>query len=246
MLTIITVVKDDVDGLESTLRSTKGLRAQSRVGQIVVDSSAEPLREKIQSLTLRESNVDYLWQPPSGISAAFNLGLSAAKSDWVWFLNSRDEMHPSVDPLIFLNILSSSKAEVIIFELEFMQSRTRYVHPPMWALWPPVLFWVPHPATVVKRHLFEKYGRFKEEFRIAMDGEMWYRLFSQNVVVDMLSIPLTMYDEGGLSRRQKTETAKEGMKIIRRYLPMMVRMWINNGKSICTAFKEFYKASRTR
>jgi len=245
-LDIITITKDDPGGIAATIYSTRKIRAYSGVRQIIVDGSSEPVQKLIQELLLGEDNIDYIWQKPCGIAAAFNQGLHIAKAEWVWFLNSKDEFHPNIDPLILLNILSSSKADAIIFELEFMQSRTRYVHPPMWALWPPVLFWVPHPATVVKRHLFEKYGRFKEEFKIAMDGEMWFRLFSQNVVVDMLSMPLTMYDEGGLSRRQKTETAREGIKIIRRYLPIMVRIWINNGKSICTAFRKFYKTSRAR
>lgn len=246
ILNIVTVTKDDLEGLAATIRSTRQLRAHPGVRQIIVDGSSAPIQNKVQDLLADEDNVDYLWQEANGIASAFNLGLREANGEWVWFLNGKDEVHPKLDPSIFMKILGASNGKILIYELEFMQSGLRYSHPPITALWPPVMFWVPHPATLIKRELFEKYGYFKEIFKIAMDGEIWFRFLSKDIVVDMLSMPIALYDEGGLSHSQSRETARESIRIIMSYFPMMLKMWMKNVISIITALRIFYRAMSSK
>lgn len=246
ILDIITVTKDDFAGISSTVQSTLELRVGNEIRQIIVDSSNKEIREKIQQLIKTEQNIQYIWQEPSGIARAFNLGLSASKAEWVWFLNGRDEVHPDLDPQNFLQILKASKADAMIFELERMQSRTRYKHPPLWAVWPPVFFWTPHPATIVRRPVFTRYGVFNEKFKIAMDGEIWFRFFSQSdVIVDLLSFPIALYDESGMSSTQRKKTAKEGVKIILSNLRILLKIWLISGIKIFAALKHFYKESKS-
>ena len=246
MLDIITVTKDDFDGVVSTINSTQNLRAGNEIGQIIVDSSGEKTQEKIKELIKAGQSIEYVWQEPSGIARAFNRGLTASRAEWVWFLNGRDEVHPDLDPHNFLHTLKASKADAIIFELERMQSRTRYKHPPLWAVWPPVFFWIPHPATIVRRQLFEQYGLFNEKFKIAMDGEIWFRFFSKkDVIVDLLSLPIALYDESGMSSTQRRKTAREGVKIILSNLRMLLKIWFISGIKIFAALKHFHKESRS-
>ena len=246
ILEIITVTKDDFAGVSSTVQSTLKLRVGNEIGQIIVDSSNKEIRDKIRELINAEHNIEYIWQEPSGIARAFNLGLSASKAEWVWFLNGRDEVHPDLDPQNFLHILKASKADAMIFELERMQSRTRYKHPPLWAVWPPVFFWTPHPATIVRRQLFARYGVFNEKFKIAMDGEIWFRFFSKSdVIVDLLSLPIALYDESGMSSTQRKKTAKEGVKIILSNLRILLKIWFISGIKIFAALKHFHKESRS-
>lgn len=244
VLNIITITKDDFDGVCSTISSTRDLRECFNVQQIVIDSSSEPTATKIKEFISQEKNIRYLWYPTLGISPAFNKGLDSVDADWVWFLNGRDEVCTDLKPAMFLDILSSSFADVLIFELIYMQSRARYVHPPIWKLWPPVQFWVPHPATIIRTDMFKKYGRFSEKYRIAMDGELWFRFFSKGALVDMLSIPVSCYDEGGMSRTQAGQTAREGKQIIAENFFILVRLWLLNGWSICRMWWHFHKRSR--
>lgn len=228
-LDIITITRDDADGAIATLRSTERLRGNPGVRQIIVDGSGAPQKEKIEAFARGQANVEYIWQQPAGISNAFNAGLKASRADWVWFINGKDELHPDADIQLLLQILRTTKAEALICEIEFMQTGRRSSHPPLWKQWPP-LYWLPHPATILKRELFERFGQFSDRFRIGMDGELWLRFFSEQVVVDMLSIPITRYDVQGLSSRTPVkETVREVDRMVVDHLPVLFRIWLRQG-----------------
>jgi glycosyltransferase involved in cell wall biosynthesis len=238
-LDIITVTKEDLEGVVSTIQSTRTVRSAYPVRQIVVDSSETDKREKLKEFIRDEQNIDYIWQEPSGIAAAFNLALSKSKADWVWFLNGGDRIHYDIDPEKLLYILTKSSADTIIFQIELMQSHTIIKHPPLWAAWPPVSSWIPHPGTIIRRLLFEKYGLFREEYKVSMDFEIWLRFFSKNVVVDMISLPIALYDESGVSTIGLSCSAKETLKIIRLKLPILIQKWLGNGFMILSETKRY-------
>ncbi|MBI5429903.1 MAG: glycosyltransferase [Nitrosomonadales bacterium] len=228
ILDIITVTKDDPEGVAATIYSTRKLRACPGIRQIIIDSSSEPVSGKVKELALSEHGVEYIWQSPCGISAAFNLGVSTAKAEWVWFLNGRDEAHPDLDGQFFLQILNSSQAGVIIFQQELMQSRTCLKHPPLWALWPP-MYWLPHPATLIRNQLFKEHGAFDENYKIAMDADLWMRLSRKDVGIDLFSMPVVLYDQNGMSSTNLAVVKKEAQRIVSVNMDLLVTVWVNNG-----------------
>jgi hypothetical protein len=237
-LHIITVTKDDPDGVAATLRSSRKLRQHPGVLQTIVDGSSEPVRTQVQGMIPAEENVAYLWRDPDGIAAAFNHGINSADSEWVWFVNGRDEVHPDLDPGFLLRILEVTRSEVLMCEIEYLQSGARFSHPPLWALWPP-LYWVPHPATVMRSRLFSRYGLFDERYRIAMDGELWVRFFAKNLPVDMLSIPLCRYDQEGVSSSDRVNVEREADRIILGNFALLFRLWITRGRFLLTAVRRY-------
>jgi glycosyltransferase involved in cell wall biosynthesis len=236
LLNIITVTKDDFDGLKRTIESTDKLRETDRIMQIVVDSSSVS-KEKIESFLKGKKNLKYLWQKPSGISAAFNLGLRNSLSEWVWFLNGGDELHEDLDPALFLNILIKNDSDAIIFQVNNVQSNKIYRHPELWAVWPPVLSWIPHPSTVTRRFLYDRFGYFDESYRIAMDYEFWIRCFAGNVVVDLVSMPVSKFDQSGISSGDNKLIKAEVRRIIRRYFWLLMKKWFGHGLIIAKSIK---------
>ncbi len=237
-LEIITITKDDLEGVAATILSTKKLRACPGVRQIIIDGSEEYLQKRVMELLIEEENIDYIPQESSGIAHAFNQGINSSHADWLWFLNGRDEIHPDLDELFFLQLLNTSQAEVIICEIEYMQTKLRCNHPSLWALWPP-LYWMPHPATLIKRRLFDKYGSYSQEFKIAMDGDLWIRFFTKNIVVDMLSIPISLYDNNGISSTDVSLVLKEADKIIIKNYPLLFKVWVQQGSYLIKAIKRY-------
>jgi glycosyltransferase involved in cell wall biosynthesis len=244
LLEIITVTKDDLEGITGTVKSTRTLREEHGVKQFVIDSSGEGTREKVEELASGEQNVEYTWHEPKGIAYAFNRGLIMSNAKWVWCLNGGDRVHYEVDFDKLLYILHASGADAVIFGFERMQSGLKLYHPPMWRLWPPVGLWIHHSATIVHRELFEKYGLFKEEYRIAMDTEAWLRFFSKDVVVDMISIPISVFDEYGISSTQVGPTFREAKRIIKSYSWMLFKGWLLSGKRIYDEWRYYSKNAK--
>jgi glycosyltransferase involved in cell wall biosynthesis len=236
-LDIITVTKDDLEGVVRSIFSTRKLRACAGVRQIIIDSSRDSASNAIKEALVSEQNIEYFWQEPGGIASAFNLGISQSSANWLWFLNGGDAVHPDLAENVLLQILNSTHAGIVIFELEYMQSRSRPGHPPLWALWPPMYGnWLPHPATIISAKLFEQYGVFDTSYKIAMDADWWMRVLSKNVAVDMLSIPIVLYDQFGVSSTNLVVTGKEAERIISDNIRMLVRMWLARGVHLFTAF----------
>jgi len=244
ILNIITVTKDDIEGLKKTIKSTKNIREEYDVCQIIIDSSTSENKDKIINYLQNEKNIQYYWQKPSGIAAAFNFGLKNAEADWVWFLNGGDEVHDSLDSEFFLNLLSRSSSDTIIFQIESVPSSLVPRHPQMWASWPPLLSWIPHPSTITKRYLYNRYGMFNESLNIAIDYEYWIRCFSQDVIVDLISIPIAKFDQTGSSFGSNRPTKTEVRKIIIKYMWLILKKWFVNGLILLRALKATYRVKR--
>ena len=87
-LTIVTVVRDDLAGLQRTLSSISASGAAD-VQVIVVDSSSD--RESVAATCAGIADVH--WVEPEGIYPAMNIGLSLAEGHYVQFLNAGDMLH---------------------------------------------------------------------------------------------------------------------------------------------------------
>jgi glycosyltransferase involved in cell wall biosynthesis len=236
ILSILTITRDDFEGVAATVRSTRKMRTYEGVRQIVIDGSIESVSQRVRQLTADEQHIDYVWQEPCGIAQAFNLGISQVSDGFIWFLNGRDEVHPDLDIPLFMNLLCSSKVDILIFELEFMGSRLAYKRPPLWSLWPPI-FWMPHPATIIRRKLFDTYGCFRQDFKIAMDGELWIRLLSNDIGVDMISIPISLYDQNGISSTDPSKMFLEIDRVIKGNFRLLFKIWLKQGLYLYQALK---------
>lgn len=237
-LDIVTITKDDLEGIAATIQSTRKIRGSAGVKQIIIDGSGEQVQEEVQGLLIDEENIEYYWQEPNGIAHALNHGISRSNSEWIWFLNGRDEVYPDLDTDLLLRLLGASKSDVIICELESMQSGLLQRHPPLWALWPP-LYWVPHPSTLIRRDLFCKYGSFNQEYKIAMDGELWVRFFAKDIQIDMLSIPISLFDQNGVSSTDSKNVIREGDKIVINNFGLLFKLWFTRGFYFFTSLRRY-------
>jgi hypothetical protein len=241
MLEIISITKDDMKGILCTVHSTRVLREQYSVKQIVIDSSSDAISSTIRSSLAEEKNIEYVWQEPLGISYAFNLGLKLSNAKWLWFLNGGDEIHPDLDTKLLISLLESSTADAIIFELEFVDRISR--RPPLYALWPPVANWIPHPSTLLRRDTLNEVGGFDNTYKIAMDGELWIRLFGKGARPDLISLPLTKFASGGVSESQE-KTAIEVEKLIRLHARLLLKRWLQQGIDTLRAWNHFRRLSK--
>jgi glycosyltransferase involved in cell wall biosynthesis len=244
MLTIVTVTKNDLIGIQRNLNSTTLLRQFPDIQQIVIDSSDNEIHQQLMDYIKNETNLQLYHQDPQGIAKAFNYGIDLAPDGWLWFLNGGDEIHPELDLDLFTKILKASTSDIIIFPIDFFnlennQKICSSKLPSLLELWPPIYNWITHPGTLIQKKCLVECGKFREEYQIAMDSDLWFRLFAKNYNTDLLSIKIAKFYSGGLSSNIP-EAYKEISVIIKIHLFSIVKSLI---KKIIDTFNIliFYK-----
>ncbi len=241
LLSIVTVTKNDFEGVQKTLSSTKALRQNPLIEQLIIDSSDSEVAEKIEALSVSESGVRYIYQPPQGISPAFNLGISEALGQWFWCLNGGDELHEMCPLPLLESLMQNSLADALIFEMESIKGISQ--RPAFFTLWPPVFNWVPHPSTLIRTTTIASLGGFREDFKIAMDVELWLRLLSSPARIDLISIPLARFAPGGLSS-QTPKTAAEIRKAMWLHKHLLWKCFFESGHKVYRAWRHFGRRAR--
>ena len=239
MLDIISITKDDPKGIARTIASTLPLRDRSGVRQFVVDSSCDSIREEVQTLCASQQDVRYAWSEPRGISCAFNEGIHLTSARWLWFLNGGDEVHPDVDPDLLLSLLRLSTADMLIFKLESHGVMSE--HPAIQDLWPPFVdWWVHHQAVILSRELLVKVGGYRTDYKLLMDGDLWLRLFLRPTKADILSFPLGLVHDWGVSSNHRLRYREQTRMVLRHTFPL-VRQW---GRIGYRTVRDVYRSAR--
>lgn len=226
MLDIISITRNDVAGIQRTVASTGELRQRPDVRHIIIDSSDEPARATVAALAA-EAAVRYAWTAPHGISAAFNEGIRLSTGRWLWFLNGGDTTHPSLNTDLFLALLARSTSDTMQFQMEFRGKI--FSHPPLHELWPPyVNYWLHHQAFILTRQVVLDNDGFLSRFRIAMDLDLWLRMFLRGARADVISFPIAIFMDDGVSQDDRRRYAEQA-QVLRVHAFALFKRWVRNG-----------------
>lgn len=217
-ISVVTVCRNSVRTIERTLASVAE-QTHPLVEHVVIDGgSNDGTREILEAH--REQFAVLISEPDRGIYDAMNKGWRQAQGEVVGFLNADDAFadpqvlarlaqefaDPSVDAVYGDVDLSSSTGRLVRRWRSGEFSRLKY-H----------LGWMtPHPATYMRRHLFESYGGFREDLRISADYELMLRfLYVQRARVKYLPTTLVQMTAGGASNGSLRGIARANWEVYR-------------------------------
>jgi Glycosyl transferase family 2 len=234
-LTIITITKDDPAGLARSLASAEPLRSAG-AEQVVIDGGAPAAGSGVTGPASRGVTIQV--RPAQGIADAFNAGLALAQGEWVWFLNGGDQVDSRLTPEFLFALLGHTRADVVIGGITYEGEAEPRPHPPREWQWPPLRSWIPHPATLVRRRLFDQFGGFDERYSIAMDYEWWLRALAPDRPVDVISAPFTVFAAGGISQQpgSRATIIRERDEAINRHRSRYWRAWLSSGGRLFRAW----------
>jgi len=215
-LTVVTVVKDDAEGLGKTLDSLVG-QSLTGVEYIVVDSSTDATQ--VESTLVRSglSGVaDYLleWSEPAGIYAAMNLGLSLAHGDYIYFLNAGDSFFDTQVLADIGEVVRQNSPDWIVGRVQVQEKSGRTSVSADWdydrekrALFARGLF-PPHQGTFVKTKALRAMGGFNLKYSIAAD---YLAALSLSKTADpvVTNRVIARFIEGGTSTLRWQESFRE-------------------------------------
>ena len=177
LLSIVTVVRNDLHGLKRTLRSIEAQLSALKTlptELLIVDGASEDgSREVAEAFRdQRALPVRVLRQPPQGVYPAMNLGWRQARGQWLVYLNAGDLM-ASIQPLA--KALQSHDPSVWLYHGRSaiqptgmpwaIEVRSETVHC--------------HQALAYRRELHQRLGPYDERLQVCADTAFMRRIPTQ-------------------------------------------------------------------
>ncbi len=207
-ISIITVNYNNLDGLQRTVESVKEQTYQ-KFEYIVIDGgSTDGSAEYIEN---NKEVFDY-WvsESDTGVYHAMNKGIKKASGEYLLFLNSGDHFYDS--KVLERNIELITAKDIIYFNLQVVEDDKIFIkdYPEKLSFSYFVNDTLPHPATFIKRDLFQKVGWYKEDFKIVSDWKFFIdALGKYNATYSYINKPLSTFYIGGLSSIPENRIVKK-------------------------------------
>lgn len=184
---------------ESTIaRNLDSVKAQHYpdVEQIIIDKvSTDSTLERV-----REKNIPYvkvISENDSGIYDAFNKGVKRSIGDVIGFLNSDDYYLDGAFNSVIECFESNPDAAIVHGNMEVGSK----VYQPLAGLFSFGGARIFHPASFIRREVFERIGFFDKTLRIASDLDFFIRARNNNYKFVHIDKRLTHFSLGGISTR---------------------------------------------
>lgn len=208
-VSIVTVVWNNKDTIKYAIESVLS-QTYPNVEYIIIDgASTDGTIDVIKGYGNKINK--FISEPDHGIYDAMNKGLKLATGDAIGILNS-DDMYinnhiiEKIVKIFELHNVDSLFADLVFVRSDNLERTIRYYDSSKClpnnfkkALYPA------HPTFFVKREIYEKYGYFKTDYKIAADFDLMARfLYTHNISYYYLQEPIIKMRIGGVSTSLKS------------------------------------------
>lgn len=204
---IVTCTRNSMATLEQTLQS---LQMQRGVDLELVFVDGHSTDGTLQRLRAQPGRTRLLTGVDGGIAQAMNAGIQAATGDVVAHLHADDHyLHPQVLAQVAQAMQADGSDWLfgrIVSDLDGRLVPEPFVAPRFSVRALQRVNFVPHPATFVRRAVFQRFGGFRTDYRLAMDYEFWLRI-APHCRVTQLDEPLAAFRVHGGSASVRHERA---------------------------------------
>ena len=162
-ISIITVNRNNLDGLRATVNSVKQQSFHDYEWIVIDGGSQDGCRQLIEE---NQSHFSY-WvsEPDKGIYNAMNKGIAQAKGDYVFFLNSGDILTTND---ILTDVCSYLTTDIVVGYVS-SNGQTSGLRHQDFSIADLYNYSFPHQASFIRRDLFSRFGMYDEQWAIVAD-----------------------------------------------------------------------------
>jgi len=197
LVSIITVVYNNMEGIQATINSVLN-QPYETIEYIIIDGgSTDGTREIIEQNKSGISN--YISEPDQGIYDAMNKGIKLATGDLIGIINSGDYLEADAVENVVKAYTADSAADVYhgilrIFSgsghfMQVIGNDSSFLSTGM----------IEHPTCFVKRSAYEKFGHFDLRYKSSADYDFMLRLWEQKARFHFIESILANFFMGGMS-----------------------------------------------
>ena len=232
IFSILTVVKNDVQNIESTLSSV--LSQSLPVQYIVIDGgSIDGTLEVLKRYVERLEHL--ISEPDDGIADAFNKGLKKCTASIVGIVNSGDRLEQGALEEV-IRVFDGGDCDIVYGDVQYRKGEQKEYRYGADHKYLDRFMSINHPAVFVKKEVYEKYGMFDERYRYAMDYELMLRFYLSGCKFCYLGKVLSNMSLGGVSDKNWRKAYKEVYDIKRRYFGNSVALFIDYVYRLCKRY----------
>jgi glycosyltransferase involved in cell wall biosynthesis len=203
-VSIVTVVYNNVKTIKDAINSVLN-QTYENIEYIIIDGqSTDGTVEIVKSYGTKIDK--FICEQEHGIYDAMNKGLKLATGDIIGILNSDDfyisnDVIEKVVKVFEKHQVKSMFADLVYVKADNLNKIVRYYDSSYFSPDKFAYGLMPaHPTFFAKREVYEKYGYFKTDYKIAADFELLARLLSKNSLSYFyLPEPLVKMRLGGIS-----------------------------------------------
>lgn len=182
-VSIITVVYNNKDTIKDAIESVLN-QTYKNIEYIIIDGASND--GTVDIIKSYGDNIDkFVSEPDKGIYDAMNKGIKLATGDIIGILNSDDFYTDEYVIEKIVKIFKEKKVDSIFADLVYVKPENlnkivRYYDSSYFDPSKFVYGWMPaHPTFFVKAWVYEKYGYFKTDYKIAADFELLVRFLAK-------------------------------------------------------------------
>ncbi|MFH0808034.1 MAG: glycosyltransferase family 2 protein [archaeon] len=142
----------------------------------------------------------------TGVYNAMNKGITKAKGEYLLFLNGGDYLKDKNTLQEAYNFIQKDKKTAGIYYGDLVYDNGEIVSYKKAKLDKKFFInkTISHQATFIKRNLFNKFGKYSENYKIVSDYEFWIKtIIKEKVKVKYLPIIISVFDLSGVSTDYK-------------------------------------------
>jgi len=217
LVAVITVVFNGAEHLQSAITAVAN-QTYPDIQHIVIDGGST---DGTVSIIERNQSEIAFWksEPDRGLYDAMNKGLRAVTDPetYVLFANADDSL---AGPDVIEKMIAKSSGEDLVYgKMIFTDGEMSGMLGREVTLDDLARETLCHPATFVKRRIFERIGEFDTSFTIAADYDFIVRAFAAGVTTRFVDVVVSRMRMGGLSDDRFMLSCSERKTVIRRHFP---------------------------
>lgn len=202
-ISIITVVWNNKETIKDSINSVLN-QTYADIEYIVVDgSSSDGTVDIVKDYENKISH--FISEPDEGVYDALNKGIELASGDVIGILHSDDLFSDRfvVSDMMEKMVLENAEiafSDVVIVD-NSMTKVLRYYMSSYFSPWMFKIGWMPpHPACFIKKSLFDEFGLYSLDYKVAGDFDFLLRIFySRQISWTHLDRVIVKMRQGGLS-----------------------------------------------
>ena len=228
-LSIITINRNNADGLEKTMQSVASQTFREFEYIVIDGASTDGSVEVIKRLESQFAHLRWVSEPDKGIYNAMNKGIRMATGEYIQILNSADCLAANdVTEHMLVALEGAGYPSILYGNMIKCYSDGRKVVDKCFAGQEITMLGMytgtlNHDPAYIRRDLFEKYGYYDENLKIVSDWK-WYMhaIILGGEKPRYVDIDVTLFDMTGISETNKELDRLERKQVLEQLFPQTI------------------------